>query len=82
MSEELVHSIEIAAIFLAGSVALVGFGVKFGWKHKEILTSIAAIKTMLEAHIADEGVTFNRIEKKIKKIEEICNSAKAQAFKE
>jgi hypothetical protein len=73
MSEEIKTVLEISAFVLAGAAGLVTIGIKFGWKHKEILDRISTVKTMLETHIKDEGVVFERIERKIKKIETAVN---------
>ena len=69
MEGEIKTVLEISAFVLAGAVGLVTVGIKFGWKHKEILDGITEVKTTLDTHIADEVVAFDRIECRIEQLE-------------
>ena len=69
MSEEAREFLADAGLIAFSIAAIFGVGRWFGWKHNEILTGIAEVKTALDTHIADEVVAFDRIECRIEQLE-------------
>jgi hypothetical protein len=65
MIGEINQILGIVVLVLGGIVSIFVAGRWFGWKHKEIIEKILQVHTVLETHIKDENVIFERIEGKL-----------------
>ena len=65
-----------AGLVVISVAAIFGTGRWFGWKHNEIITRIAAVKTALDMHVIDENKTFDKIGGQIQSLERICRNGR------
>ena len=76
ISEEVREFLADAGLIVISVGAIFGIGRWFGWRHNAIITSIAALKTALDTHVADQNKRLDKFGEKIKSLERICRNGK------
>lgn len=71
--EEIKTIFEIVGIIVGAVLGILSFGWWIGSKQQALLNMIDDVKEMLEHHIRDEFSRLERIERKIKRIEQCVN---------